>query len=269
MSPSGRIAGLRLKLALAARQRLRVRHGAQEYQLECGSASELWRAKTMLTKEAGTLAWIERVVKEGQVFCDVGANVGIYSLVAARRVGPTGVVYAFEPHLPTAACLVRNVCANALAERVRVLSCALDDRPGFLDFNYASLESGSALSQLDGTRDDTGSSFQPAFSELKYATSLDELTDRGVIRRPHHIKIDVDGNEPRVLGGMAQLARGSDRPLSIQVEVCRRNRLEVERLMADLGYSLVERHFTADGSEKLRLGEDPLDIAHNCVYQAA
>ena len=60
---------------------------------------EQWRATSLLHKEAGTVAWISRSVGPGDVFYDVGANIGIYSLLAALCAGPAGRVFAFEPHL--------------------------------------------------------------------------------------------------------------------------------------------------------------------------
>ena len=52
----------------------------------------------MFVKESGTCEWIKNDIGPGDVFFDIGANIGIYSILAANRVGKTGKVYAFEPH---------------------------------------------------------------------------------------------------------------------------------------------------------------------------
>src|SRR5215213_8519026 len=54
----------------------------------CRSDLELMRARTFATKEEGTVEWIRSSVRPGQVFCDVGANIGLYSLLAAHHAGP-------------------------------------------------------------------------------------------------------------------------------------------------------------------------------------
>ena len=107
----------------------------------------------LLCKEAGTVAWIKEHVKPGQVFLDVGANIGLYTILAGKHVGSDGLVYAFEPHLGNALRLMKNVRENGLDAQVKVLSVALNDTSGFIDFNYQAELSGSSMSQLGSLRD--------------------------------------------------------------------------------------------------------------------
>jgi len=69
-----------------------------------------WRVETMYTKEPDTIEWLKSM-KPGEVLFDVGANVGIYSIFAAKR----GVkVYAFEPESQNFAILQKNIWLNKL-----------------------------------------------------------------------------------------------------------------------------------------------------------
>jgi FkbM family methyltransferase len=62
--------------------------------------------------ENDELTFLERYLKEGDVFIDVGANIGIFSLVAAKMVGATGKVISFEPTLSTFQRLNENIILN-------------------------------------------------------------------------------------------------------------------------------------------------------------
>lgn len=143
-----------------------------------------------------------RLVKTGMVVLDVGAFLGQYSLLAARRVGPTGQVYAFEPDPRNFPFLMRNLQRNALSDRVVVLPYAVADRPGeqtlFLD---PAVGSGSSLffrrrQNVSGT---------PVT-----CVALDEFLDASVV--VDVIKLDVEGGELRALNGMEKtVQRGSPR----------------------------------------------------------
>src|SRR5581483_6436540 len=84
---------------------------------------------------------------DGDVFVDIGANAGLFSMLAAKLVGPSGRVIAFEPHPGARAEMMRLLDRNAVADRVDVVSAALSDRDG----HTASLHitSRSGLSTLD------------------------------------------------------------------------------------------------------------------------
>lgn len=73
----------------------------------------------------------KRIVEPGMVVVDVGANIGDYTLLAARGVGPTGLVYAVEPEPHNFSLLTRNVAENGYAN-VRCLNMALAGEAGRL-----------------------------------------------------------------------------------------------------------------------------------------
>jgi FkbM family methyltransferase len=227
------------------------------------------RATNALHNEPGTLRWIAGHVRPGDVFYDVGANVGVFSLLAAHRTGPGGHVVAFEPHAATIATLLENVVLNGLGERVDVLSCALHRTTGHLPFLYRSLVAGSGLSQVGATRDPFGHVAEPVARELKAVASADDLVAAGTIRPPDVIKIDVDGNEAEVLAGMHTLLTGPRRPRSVQVEVNPDGGPKVLELMSAVGYRETGRHRTLRIERLVREGADPATLGANVLFEPA
>lgn len=230
----------------------------------CRNAQTLRRAYTLFIKEPGTIAWLDEDLHAGDTVLDVGANIGIYTLYAALRIGPTGQVIAVEPHLGNAVALIENVAANRLQDRVSVLTLALCDEPTVARFEYREWQTGSSHSQLA-----IGSAASTPGGELKFAQSIDALVDSGAIRPPNVVKIDVDGLEPVIVRGMARLLTGSQRPRSVQVECDPANCDAIEHAMAQCGYRLRHRHATMAGAKRLRDGVEISAIAHNAIFDPA
>jgi FkbM family methyltransferase len=233
----------------------------------CQTETELWRARTAATKEAGTVEWIAGTVKPGEVFCDIGANIGLYTLMAAAVVGERGRVYAFEPHAANFLSLMRNIVLNRMEQVVQPAACALHDRDGVFDFNYENLGAGSSMSQLAATRDGEEREFRPVVREAKLATSLDRIIESGSLQPPHHVKLDVDGNELLILRGMQRLLGGPMRPRTLQVEINQRYRAELLSFMDQCGYVQYHRHDTAHGLEQIAQGRPAADVAHNALFR--
>jgi FkbM family methyltransferase len=265
------VRGRRAKARFALRRQLArpfvVEEGGETYRFSCGSLDEYMRADSLAWKERGTIAWIRQELRPGDVFFDVGANIGIYTIPAARRVGPEGAVYAFEPHVVNASSLLVNVGLNAVADRVQVLSCALNDTTGMFEFSYSDLGAGTSMSQLDADVDAFGRTLEPVAAETKFATTADALVEQGAVRAPALVKIDVDGNELRVLRGMRGLLTGSAPPRSVQVELNPAERDELLALMSELGYDLAERHHTEGAERMLGRGDDPATVPVNGIFR--
>jgi FkbM family methyltransferase len=232
------------------------------HRFRCEDPLEIYRAMTVLGKEEGTTRWIRAEVRAGDVFYDIGANIGQYTLLAARRLAPDGEVYAFEPNILNAHSLLRNVRHNGLERSVKVLSSALTDEEGFLDFDYVSPRPAALdLSEGDAAR------ARPVYSEVKHATTIDSLIEAGVIRPANLVKIDVDGFEALVLGGMSKLLLGEARPRAVQVEVTPRSAPEVGELMQRHGFEFSERHETSFGQARIAAGADPASILRNEIFR--
>jgi len=232
----------------------------------CEDELELWRAKSLLSKEKGTVAWIQREVHVGDVFYDIGASTGIYALLAALQL-VEGQVVAFEPNLLSAASLLRNAAANGFLHRLTVLTSALHDHEGYLPFHYTKLRAGVSGSQLGQAVSETGELFEPEFTELKHATTVDRLIREKVIRPPTLVKLDVDGNEAAVLAGMEACLRDPQGPRQVQVEMHPETAAALILQMARYGFRERERHRTLFGDEAIARGTDPAKVFYNLIFE--
>lgn len=211
------------------------------------------------------MRWLETQLQVGDIFYDIGANVGVYTVLAANLVGEEGCVYAFEPHVANARSLLHNLSLNSWGKRVQVVTSALHNTNGYFPFNYRKLTAGTSGHQLGHAVGEYGQPFEPAAVEIKHATTLDALLDAMVIQPATIVKIDVDGNEWMVIQGMNNFLAHRP-PRSIQVEL---HPVDEMRVITDLGrhgFTLVERHFTELGQQALDGGIPAEKIAHNGVF---
>ena len=118
------------------------------YRFQCRSFAEFSRSMKLFIKEPGACGWIKNGVKPGDVFYDIGANIGVYTIFAAQCIGANGKVYAFEPHSANFTRLLDNIRINQLGHVVVPCNFALNNRQGYFPFNYFSGRAATADSQL-------------------------------------------------------------------------------------------------------------------------
>lgn len=227
----------------------------------CDSELDAWRAKSLFTKEPGTIAWLDRVLMPWSVFYDIGANVGCYALYAASKLSDAGHVYAFEPHPATRMTLLRNVVENRLAHRVTPLAIPLSYRTAPSWLQYGALESGASNNQLRGTPTGVG--------EFVMTATLDDLLMPlygDGLAFPSLIKMDVDGCELEILYGAKELIR-SHRVRSWQVEVAPADRQQIIEWFAKVDHRLIQMHFTALGMKALASGQPSEELPVNCIFE--
>jgi FkbM family methyltransferase len=164
---------------------------------------------------------------DGAVFVDIGANVGTYALWAARRVGPTGVVIALEPHPRTFTKLEFNRAANR-AENVRCVNIAAGPEAGAATLRFDGGGNVGGASLLAGGGVEGGADVAIAVKPL-----ADILMEQNV-SRVDAIKVDVEGYEDRALLPYFDHAPTEGWPRTILIETVLRHRWERE-CMAELG----------------------------------
>jgi len=183
--------------------------------------------------EPAVFAHLRQVVKPGSVILDVGAHVGLFTVLLARWCGPAGHVYAFEPAPQTRAALVDHLALNGVASRVTPVALAVSDAPGTARLYTVSNSPENTLSQAH-TR-------IPGARPVEVpVTTIDAFCETRRIA-PALLKIDIEGFELHALRG-ARAALARHRP-AVVVEMHPQNWPEIgagpaqaAALLADLGY---------------------------------
>jgi FkbM family methyltransferase len=234
------------------------------------------RAESLFDKEAGTIEWIKKF-NTNDVFFDIGASTGIYSIFAAPRVKQ---VICFEPHQGSFQALKENIKLN-MWDSIEYYSNPLYHTTDYYDLRYSHINAGKGNNQLNSDIDDKGNKFSAAKTERVLAVSLDDFVIKNIGRStysqrdrksrlsptlyPTQIKIDVDGAEYNILKGAKELLK-SGTVKSLIIEYNPKFGADTEQFMLNLGYKLEERQFTTNGKKLLRQGKKVADIAHNELY---
>jgi FkbM family methyltransferase len=201
--------------------------------------------------EADELAYFRRQLKPGDVVLDVGANAGLYTIIAARMVGEQGHVYAFEPG-EAIELLRHNVALNRL-NNVTIIPAAVSNTTGTASFGVATDNAMSSLAKTDRA-DQTIAHW----TEVKTMRLDDAIKDYG-IDRVDFIKVDVEGAEALVFEGARDLLARDKNRVTILFEAfdanCSAFGYSVPSLLADLH----EKGFDLKGFD--RFGIVPVDPA--------
>ena len=153
--------------------------------------------------ELPTRNLLERAIRPGDLFVDVGAHWGFFTLQAATHPARDVTVVAFEPDPANAAILVRNVADNGLTDKVSVVCAACGD-----DFEIAPLVANSTM--MHSIR---GVGLKPPFARGPSKWVPVVTLDRALIAFPRAasariiLKVDAEGFEPQVLAGAKSLLR--------------------------------------------------------------
>ena len=145
--------------------------------------------------EPGVTKLFQTLVKPGMVVVDVGANIGIYTLHAARLLAGRGKVHSFEPTPETVLILRDNIQVNGFLES------------GLVDIHPIALSDSGGEARLTVFPDNSGHNtlfWSDAAAGISVKTApLDEVL--GPTARVDLVKIDTEGAEPLVLRGMRQI----------------------------------------------------------------
>jgi FkbM family methyltransferase len=152
--------------------------------------------------EPREIRWLEKQVRPGWVFLDVGANCGYYSLLVARFAGGDAEVYALEPLQENFDLLNENRALNGM-ESVRTFKLAFSDRDGDIPFVLPPRDN-RGMGRMKTRYDDWDDASR---TEVVPAMTMDRFVEEQGIGRVDLIKIDVEGAETFVLAGGCETIR--------------------------------------------------------------
>jgi FkbM family methyltransferase len=199
---------------------------------------------------AGEYAAFRAATRPGGVVLDVGANVGAYSVLFGRWVGPEGRVYAFEPAAAAMAGLRKHLSLNRVDGVVRGVHAAVSDRRGWAALAGAE---GQGTARLAGEGNHGG--------ETVATVTIDDFC-AGEAALPTLIKIDVEGWELEALRGARETIARGGRELALFVEMhptlWRERGIAAAELRAELEHQRLR-------AEPLRPVSDPWSLEGECL----
>jgi FkbM family methyltransferase len=157
--------------------------------------------------EKATTELFKKTVKEGNVVIDLGANIGYFSLLAARFVGKNGKVYSFEPEPKNYSYLIKNIKLNNY-DNVIAIQKAVSNKIGKTKLYICSYDAGHhTINQIEGIK-----AYRPEaiinekdFVEIETVTLDEFFKDKEDLIDV--IKIDVEGAEVLTLAGMDRILK--------------------------------------------------------------
>ena len=222
---------------------LKLRDGPTEVLYAAPNEFTQYRVESLHVKEPDTIDWI-RGFGPGDVLVDIGANVGMYTIWAAKTRGTR--VFAFEPESQNFAVLCRNIVLNKVGDRVTAYCAALSDEAGYSLLHLSAFTAGGSGHTFGEDVDHNLRSRSSPYTQGCMSVTLDHLVSDGVVPVPTHIKIDVDGIEHKVLAGCRETLRDA-RLRTILIEI--NSNLEEHRHLVDelgaLGFSFSDQQVQA------------------------
>jgi FkbM family methyltransferase len=211
--------------------------------------------------EPNEFAFLDRVLKPGMTFIDGGANDGLYTLFASRRVGPTGLVWAFEPSEREFERLRNNIQLNDLAN-VRASKLALLNRNGSAELTVAEYEHAG-----QNTLGDFVYGGVEQLRKLQVPTRrLDDLMAEEGLERLDAMKLDVEGAETAVLEGATHVLSNM-RPLLLMevTDAALRHQGSSQEDLLSMLRSYEYRLYVFDQATGMPVAENTAELSENIV----
>jgi FkbM family methyltransferase len=184
---------------------------------------------------------VQAFLRSGMTFVDVGANIGYYSLVAARLVGPTGCVHSFEPNAEVRHRLEHNIRLNSYDNAV-VHAEAMAGHTGEVTFYLSTVEENSGISSIV-----PGAGLGSA--QVVPSVTLDDFVLGLPGRRVDLLKMDIEGAELSVIEGGQRVLASEEAPALLFES------FDVSQLLPvleSLGYEIRRLHYTLSTGLELR-----------------
>lgn len=155
-----------------------------------------WRIKTFNSKEPETLDWISKFTPNS-TFWDIGANIGQYSMYAAKKYKNLKVI-SFEPSVFNLELLARNIYINKLGN-ITIMPLPISNNNQDNYFSMTNTQWGGALSSYGTNNNWEGEKMNIKFNYKLFSIMPQTLVSTYDLKYPDYLKIDVDGTEDLIL----------------------------------------------------------------------
>ncbi len=216
--------------------------------------------------EESELSAFRTFLRPGLKVLDVGANIGLYTVLSAKAVGDQGHVWSFEPFAGALAYLRQNLALNGLGN-VTVVGKAVADTVGQSEL-YVFPDGAEVYNSL-GARQRPAEHLQSAGAVPVEVTTLDAFAESAGLASVDLIKIDVEGAEERVIAGAQGLLNAS-KDVTLLIELYEPSAAQcgcsTQRLIASLqsrGFTL----FTIEKRGKMRPATREKFSGMNAVFR--
>ena len=223
----------------------------------------LYRVKTLGTKEPETLEWMLSLTPSDILF-DVGANIGLFTIVAAKVAKAT--VYAFEPESQNYALLHRNIFMNDVHDKVWAFCAAVTDKFTMDKLYLSSFAIASSChqfaKQVNFNLEEAGS----MLGQGCIGIALDEAIALRMLPVPTHIKIDVDGFEHKVLEGARNLLQNRKlRSVIMEINARLPQHNDMFKVMEENGFTYSKTQMDASNCGH-RVGDPRFEEFYNVIF---
>jgi len=181
-------------------RRKKVSVDGVSFTLPCNNRITHFRWYLFNSKEVEVRDFINDNVNDGDVFFDIGANIGVFSIYAGKKHKNLRV-YSFEPEYSNLALLKQNILSNHLEETVFPYSLAISDSVGVSHLYLQDIEEGAAAhTESTDTIEITDEGYKVVGAEGIFTVTLDYIVGELDVM-PSCIKMDTDGNELKIIEG--------------------------------------------------------------------
>lgn len=187
--------------------------------------------RSRFSRENNSIKDVLTEIRNTDIFYDIGANTGLYSLFVEQKIDSGGVI-AFEPFPPNVRQFRKNAHLNEA--NIEIRQEAVSDKNGFLEFQWPDEELvgyGEASISLGGGK-----------SHTVKGISIDGLVEKGELPPPNVIKIDVEGAEPLVIEGMKD---------TLRINSCRAVYCEIHHRTSGQRPSIEDFGYTVDDLDRI------------------
>ena len=216
-----------------------------------------YRANTFFTKEPDMINWLDRLDKDS-LLMDVGANIGLYSIYAAKK--NIRRVIAIEPESQNFGILNKNIYINNLSEKITALNIGFSDKDGLEDLFIPMFMTGAALNNLGSSEDFNKDKFKADFKQSVITYSIDSFLEKFPEHFPSHLKIDVDGIESKIIKGANKtLDNKKLKEVIIELNEDLKEDLEVIKILKSKGFELSSK-------AQCPIADSQFDILSNYIF---